>query len=228
MIRKFRFTQNTYYHICNRSNDGHSIFIDERDYIRFLFFALAYQAPLSFYNIGRQTSYFLKNSQFNILERTLQQIIDKRTAELNAFAIMPNHFHFLVQEKTDSGKGVSRYLQRVQTGYAKYFNAKYQKQGHLFQGPFRAVPVETNEQLLYLSAYIHRNPRDLKEWKNKEAKYPWSSYQDFIGENRWGKLLKQDIVLLQFSPNNTYWKFVEKSAAKLQSGELPIEDLLLE
>lgn len=228
MIRKFRFTQNTYYHICNRSNDGDSIFLDERDYIRFLFFTLAYQAPLSFYNIGRQTSHFLKYSQFNIAERTLQQIIIKRNTELNAFAVMPNHFHFLVQEKTGAGNGISRYLQRVQTGYAKYFNAKYEKQGHLFQGSFRAVPVETNEQLLYLSAYIHRNPRDLKEWRGKEAKYPWSSYQDFIGKNRWGELLRRDIVLNQFSRDKTYRKFIETSTAKLQSGELPIEDLLLE
>lgn len=228
MIRKFRFTQNTYYHICNRSNDGESIFLDERDYIRFLFFTLAYQAPLSFYNIGRQTSYFLKHSQFNIAEGTLQQIIIKRNTELNAFAIMPNHFHLLAQEKTDTGNGISRYLQRVQTGYAKYFNAKYKKRGHLFQGSFRAVPVETNEQLLYLSAYIHRNPRDLKEWRDKEAKYPWSSYQDFSGENRWGALLKRDIILRQFPRGNAYRKFIETSTAKLQSGELPIEDLLLE
>lgn len=228
MLRKFRFTQHTYYHLCNRSNDGNSIFLDERDYIRFLFFTLAYQAPLSFYNIGRQTSHFLKHLQFNIPERTLQQILTKRNAELHAFAVMPNHFHLLVQEKTDTGNGIPRYLQRVQTGYAKYFNAKYEKRGHLFQGSFRAVPVETNEQLLYLSAYIHRNPRDLKEWRGKEAKYPWSSYRDFIGKNRWGELLKRDIVLHQFSGAKAYRKFIETSTAKLQSGELPIEDLLLE
>ena len=124
--------------------------------------------------------------------------------------------------------GIPRYLQRVETGYAKYFNAKYKKRGHLFQGPFRAVPVETNDQLLYLSAYIHRNPRDIKEWGGKEATYPWSSYQDFIGENRWGELLEQDIILHQFSRNNTYRKFLKTSTAKLQAGELPIEDLLLE
>src|SRR3989338_3470464 len=50
MIRKFKFAQNNYYHICNRSNDETPIFFDERDYSRFLFFILAYQAPLSFYN----------------------------------------------------------------------------------------------------------------------------------------------------------------------------------
>lgn len=226
MIRKFKFTQNNYYHICNRSNDEKSIFLDERDYSRFLFFILVYQAPLSFYNIGRQNSYFLKHSQFNIPEEIVRQIITKKIAELNLFTIMPNHFHLLVQEKTGDGNGISRYLQRIQTGYAKYFNIKYKKRGHLFQGSFQAIRVETNEQLLYLSAYIHRNPRELKQWKDKEINYPWSSYQDLIKKNRWGELLKPDTILNQFSNANSYLNFIETNTAKLQPGESPIEDLL--
>jgi len=228
MIRKFKFTQNNYYHICNRSNDEASIFIDESDYSRFLFFILVYQAPIFFYNIGRQSSYFLKHSRFNISEEMVHQITAKRITELNSFTIMPNHFHLLVREKTNNSNGISRYLQRIQTGYAKYFNTKYKKRGHLFQSAFRAIPVETDEQLLYLSAYIHRNPRELKEWKNKESEYPWSSYQDFARNNRWEELLKPDIVLNQFSDNNSYYKFIETSTAKIQSKESPIENFLIE
>ena len=228
MIRKFKLAQNNYYHICNRSNDETPIFFDERDYSRFLFFILAYQAPLSFYNIGRQSSYFLKHSQFNIPEEIVRQIIAKRITELNSFTIMPNHFHLLVQEKTNDGKGISRYLQRIQTGYAKYFNVKYGKKGHLFQGSFRAIRVKTNEQLLYLSAYIHRNPRELKQWKDKEINYPWSSCQDFVKNNRWGELLKPDIILDQFSNTNSYLEFIKTNTAKLQPGESSIRDLLFE
>jgi len=220
--------RNHYYHICNRSNDESSIFLDERDYSRFLFFILVYQAPFPFYNIGRQSSYFFKHSQFNIPKETIRQIINKRIAELNAFTIMPNHFHILAQEKTDNNSGIPRYLQRIQTGYAKYFNAKYGKRGHLFQGSFRAVCVETNEQLLYLSAYLHRNPRELKEWKDKEVNYPWSSYQDFVKNNRWGELLKPDIILDQFSGINEYYKFIETSTAKLQLKESSVKDFFLE
>lgn len=146
--------------------------------------------------------------------------------ELNIFTTMPNHFHLLVQEKTEGG--ISSYLQRLQNGYAKYFNAKYKKQGHLFQGAFRATPVETDEQLLYLSAYIHRNPRDLAEWKNKEIKYPWSSYQDLVEKNRWGELLKLSIILDQFSEAKDYYKFVETSTAKLKPGESSIKNIFLE
>ena len=74
--------------------------------------------------------------------------------------------------------------------------------------------MESNRQLLYLSAYIHRNPREIKGWTNKEHEYTWSSYQDYIEENRWGELLKQDILKDQFSNPKEYRQFVETSQAK--------------
>jgi len=204
------------------------MFLDDKDYARLLFSILFYQAPVYFNNIGRQTSCFVKHLLFNISSDIIDKVIKTREVELNIFAIMPNHFHLLIREK--NGKGISRYLQRIQNGYAKYFNTKYKKRGHLFQGTFRAIPVETDEQLLYLSAYIHRNPRELKKWENKEIEYPWSSYQDLTKNNRWGKLLKPDIILNQFPSANDYYKFIETSTAKLKPGEFKpnIKNLLFE
>ncbi len=226
MLRKIKFIPGSYYHICNRSNDEKSIFFDEKDYARFLFLILFYQAPVPFYNLGRQVFHFVKHRMFNISPDIVKKILATRRVELNSFAIMPNHFHLLVQEKIE--KGISSYLQRIQNGYAKYFNTKYAKRGHLFQGAFRAVPVETNEQLLYLSAYIHRNPRELEEWENKEVNYLWSSYQDFTKQNRWGELLKPGIILDQFSNSDTYYDFVKTSTAKLKEKESVIGDIILE
>ena len=227
-MRKFQFVPGSYYHICNRSNDEQPMFFDGRDYARFLFLILFYQSPIVLHNLSLQISYFIKHSMFNISAKIFQNIITSRRVELNSFTIMPNHFHLLLQEKNK--KGTSLYLQRIQNSYAKYFNTKYKKQGHLFQGAFRAIPVETDEQLLYLSAYIHRNPRELNEWKNKEARYPWSSYQDLINKNRWGELLKPNIILDQFSNTDAYYKFVETSTAKLKASEtnLIVKDILLD
>lgn len=225
-MRKFQFIPGSYYHVCNRSNNETSIFFDKKDYARFLFSILSYQAPVPFYNIGRQTSYFVKHSMFNISSDILKKVAASRKVVLNLFAIMPNHFHLLVQEK--SKKGISLYLQRIQNGYAKYFNTKYKKRGHLFQGAFRAIPVETDEQLLYLSAYIHRNPRELKEWRNKEMEYPWSSYQDFVKHNRWEELLKPNIILEHFPNSSAYFNFVETNTAKLYLKEFPTENLFLD
>ena len=105
-------------------------------------------------------------------------------------------------------------MQRVLNGYTKYYNTKYQKSGHLFQGPYKAVHVLNNQQLLHLSCYIHKNPKELREWSNKELQYPWSSYQDFVKENRFDKLLALEIILGQFKNKKEYHEFVKTSPAK--------------
>jgi putative transposase len=149
---------------------------------------------------------------FKTDEISIDKIEKNRYVELVNISLMPNHFHLLVKEIEEGG--ISRYMQRVLNSYTKYFNTKYGKSGHLFQGPYKIVHIETNEQLLYLSAYIHRNPRSLEKWKNKESKYPWSSFQDCLGENRWGNLLKHDIVTGQFSIPSDYREYVNTSGAK--------------
>ncbi len=131
---------------------------------------------------------------------------------------MQNHFHLIVKEVEENG--IARYMQRVLNSYTKYYNTKYNKSGHLFQGPYKAVHIKNNNQLLYLSAYIHRNPRELKEWQNKESSYPWSSYQDCINKNRFEGLFVPDIINEQFKNKDEYDKFVKTSGAKLLKEEL--------
>lgn len=211
-MRKIRIAPEEYYHIYNRGNNKQSIFIDERDRIRFLFLILHFQSPINFSQIGRNVSLYVKNSVFDNDKTRIEEIDKNRGVELVNFALMPNHFHILMREiKTG---GVSKYMERLQKAYTKYFNAKYKKTGHLFQGPFQIVHIKNNDQLLYLSSYIHRNPREIKEWENKEHQYPWSSYQDYIKKNRWEKLLKTDIISGQFLSPEDYKNFVDSSVAK--------------
>jgi len=159
-------------------------------------------------NITRQVNYFVKHQVFNIKD----EILDDRLVELVAFTLMPNHFHLIVRELGDSN--VSDYMQRVLNAYAKYFNAKYDQSGHVFQGPFRAVHITDDAQLQYTSAYVHRNPRELRKWRGREHLYPWSSYQDYLFVNRWKPLLNNDAILGQYAPVAAYREFVEESGAK--------------
>ncbi len=214
-MRKIKIVPGEYYHIYNRGNNKQAIFFDDNDWIRFLFLILHFRSPEYFYNLSRPISYFVRHRVFNIAEEQIHKILKNQYIELINFILMPNHFHLLVHERQE--KGISRYMQRVLNAYAKYFNIKYKKTGHLFQGPYRAVRVKNNEQLLHLSAYIHRNCRELHKWKNHEDLYPWSSYRDYIFKNRWGKLLKMDIILDQFSNPGKYKNFVDTSGAKLKS-----------
>ena len=211
-MRKTKFVPGEFYHVYNRGNDKRDIFCTNADYVRFLFGILFFQASVPIYNINRYTSFYVKHRVFNIPTDTQRKIIEKRGVELVAFTFMPNHFHLLLYERVESG--ISNYMQRVLNAYMKYFNTKYDRSGHLFQGPFHAKYVETNEQLLYLSAYIHRNQRDLMAWKDREHLYPWSSYYEYTHENKLGDLLATQRILEQFQKSKAYQEFVDASGAK--------------
>ncbi len=211
-MRKIPIAEGEYYHVYNRGNNKRDIFLKEEDWARFLFLILFFQSPAPVYNVSKFVSNFIKHRVFNISRKNLDKLIAARFVELNNFALMPNHFHLTVRNLTSDG--LSKYMQRVLNAYTKYFNAKYGVSGHLFQGPFQIVAVKDDRQLLHLSAYIHKNPRELKDWRNKEDAYSWSSYQDYIGTNRWGNLLAREIVLGQFANPPEYREFVKTSPAK--------------
>ena len=206
-----------YYHIFNRGVGKKIIFKDDRDRIRFLFLILYFQAENNFPQISRIVSSYVKHRVFDINK----DIINERFVELTSFALMPNHFHLIVKETKEGGMG--KYMQRVLNSYSQYFNTRYSISGHLFQGPYKAVHVEDDKQLLYLSAYIHLNPKELNEWYKKEDIFPWSSYQDYVKENRWGEILKTEIILDQFKDKREYKDFVETSGAKEIDKELALD-----
>lgn len=215
-MRRTPIVKESYYHIYNRGYGKQDVFLKESDYARFLLALLCFQAPLILPNLNRRLSFVqlpvLNKEGIYLEEVEVREIVLNRFIEVVSFALMPNHFHAIVRPVNNSG--VSQHMQRVLNSYTKFFNKKYDRTGHLFQGPYQIVPIETNEQLLYLSAYIHRNPRELRGWDSLEHRYPWSSYQDYLGKNRWGELLKRDIILDQFSTTNEYHDLVKNSGAK--------------
>lgn len=203
-----------YYHIYNRGAFKHGVFSDRTEHARFLFSILFFQSPALFKNASRIVRQFDTQAGFPVRDDDFNAVLEGRGVELVSFCIMGNHFHLLVRELAEGG--ISRYMQRIEVAYTKYFNTKYDASGHVFQGRYKAVHVADNEQLMHLSAYIHRNPRELKSWKGKEVEYPWSSYQDYVKENRWGGLLAQEIILDQFegTAKSNYSDFVKSSPAK--------------
>ncbi len=210
-MRKAIIAPGEYYHIFNRGNNRQAIFFNNNDRARFLISALLFQSPLVIKNIDRLSKISVQNLILHNKEM-VNEIISTRFIELNCFALMPNHFHLIVRENKEGG--VAKYLQRLQIAYTRYFNTKNDKIGHHFQGHYKAVRVEDNNQLLYLSTYIHRNPREMKEWKGKEILYPWSSFHDYAYSNRWSGLLKPDIILEQFTKQEEYTQFTNRSYAK--------------
>ncbi len=214
MSRLQKIVPGEYYHVFNRGAHKLAIVRDQQDWLRVLFLILYSQSPLTIQNAARLIRRASPAEGFAVPFEEQEEIASSRFVEMVAFCIMPNHFHLLLKE-TEEG-GIARYMQRVEGGYTMYFNSKHDSSGHVFQGPYKAVRVKDDRQLMHLSAYIHRNPRELRQWKNKEEHYPYSSLQDYIDKNRWGSLLATDIVAGRFdaTPESNYRDFVRTSGAK--------------
>ncbi|MFA6006180.1 MAG: transposase [Candidatus Paceibacterota bacterium] len=146
------------------------------------------------------------------LDELWNKMKESRCVELLAFALMGNHFHIAVHALKDSG--IATYLQRVQNAYTKYFNIKHDRTGHLFQGPYKVVHQPDDERLMMLTAYIHHNPNEVLDSRAEVEAFKWSSYQDYHNNNRWGELLKPEIVLEQFSNPAEYLEFVNDGNVK--------------
>ena len=146
-----------YYHLYNRGVNKMPIFNDEQDYRVFLRYLKTYLIPKD-YDALNLILTDTKTSQ-QIRAETLKELNLKNfhgKITLIGYCLMPNHFHLLVHTK--SGHDMEYFMRSLMTRYTQYMNRKYTRVGPLFQGRYKAVLVETTEQLLYLTRYIHRNP----------------------------------------------------------------------
>src|SRR5205823_2392041 len=107
---------------------------------------------------------------------------------LLAFALMPNHFHLLVKQRTTDG--IIKFMRRLNTSYAMYFNKKYNRVGSLFQGNYKGIIVTTDEYLVHASRYIHRNPYKLSSTDINFNEYTSLSYYSGIKNTSWVKPLE--------------------------------------
>ncbi|TAL63568.1 MAG: hypothetical protein EPN88_12005 [Bacteroidetes bacterium] len=187
------------YHLFNRSVARETIFLKSTDYLRFLEVVDFYR----FVEIGMRFSHFkrLETNRRNNFINDLHKS-DKKSVDIYTFTIMPNHFHFLVKQLSEDG--IKKFMSQVQNSYAKYLNTKYQRTGSVFQEMFKAIRIETEEQFLHLSRYIHLNPLTSYILKNINdlEKYPWSSYMDYM-EKRNLSLVSRNII-------NSYFSNVDK------------------
>ena len=108
-------------------------------------------------------------------KKFIQVLIDCKKAshfELYAYCLMNNHIHLLIKETEES---VSTIMKRIGCRFVYWYNAKYQRVGHLFQDRFRSEPVETDEYFLCVLRYIHNNPVKAK-LVDSCSDYEYSSY----------------------------------------------------
>ena len=95
-----------------------------------------------------------------------------------AYCLMNNHYHLLFETTLPN---ISEVMQYINGSYTIYYNTKYRRCGHLFQGRFKSIVVEKDLYFLALSHYIHLNPVRAGLVSSPE-RYPWSSYWGYLGQ----------------------------------------------
>ncbi|MFH1561241.1 MAG: transposase [Patescibacteria group bacterium] len=149
--RNLVFAENEYYHAYNRSTANEQIFAKKQDVKRAL-------DIISFYRYKQALRFsFYNRLKHDDKKEYLQKLPNKKSlVTIYAYSLMPNHYHLLL--KQNSANGIQKFLSDFQNGFAKYFNVKNKRSGSLFQRPFKAKHIETEEELLHISRYIHLNP----------------------------------------------------------------------
>ena len=123
---------------------------------------------------------------------------------IEAFCIMPTHIHLLLKQLSD--KGIETYMQRLLTSYSHYYNKKHQQSGSIFAGRFRAVHIETEDQFMHVSRYIHLNPSSAGIVKDP-LDYPYSSLNEYQKDIAIPPI-DPSYVLDCFSSKESYLQFV--------------------
>lgn len=186
-MRKTPFVNEEYYHVFNRGVEKRDIFSGDADYRRFSLSLLLVNSD----DAGRMKRWqdFRSAHSHATLAAFLASDTPKpdfgsdpksgfgeeRIVDVVAYCLNPNHYHLLLRQKKE--RGIERFMQRLGTGYTKYFNAKYDRSGVLFQGKFRASHIDSDEYLLRVLVYIDCNSEAHDIAPARE--YEWCSHRQW-------------------------------------------------
>jgi REP element-mobilizing transposase RayT len=143
---------------------------------------------------------------------------------IHSYVLMDNHYHIILE--TPKGN-LLKVMHGINSRYTGYFNRKYSRSGHLFQGRYKAILVDKDIYLVELSRYIHLNPVRAKVVKKPE-KFRWSSYRGYIGNEKEEVWMEYAWVLSKFAKRKKtsrqrYREYVEKEMGGEQKN--PFADL---
>jgi REP element-mobilizing transposase RayT len=169
--------------------------------------ALRIEYPGAWYHITSRGNnaqpIFHDNADRAAFIRILEESIMAFTVELHGYVLMRNHFHLILQ--TPLGN-LCRFMQRLNTAFTVFFNWKQNRVGHLFQGRYKGILIDSDSYLLELSRYIHLNPVHTQKMANETFEnklqflesYPWSSYLAYTGRIPIPNILRTHLILGKF------------------------------
>lgn len=221
------------YHVLNRGVDKRKIFMDDKDCYRFI------HDLFEFNDQQRVQSNFRRfNAQSHAVGvRAIERRERKLLVKIHAFCLMPNHYHLLLSPMVDGG--VPMFMQKLNGGYAQYFNQRHEREGTLFERGYKLVSVNSQSHFIHLPYYIHLNPLDMAapEWRERKINnlnkaldflenYKWSSHLDYLGKENFPSVTQRDFLLEVFGGEKEYGKMLKSWLKDLSLNR--ISGLLLE
>lgn len=192
------------WHALNLGVDGRHIFMDDTDRARFVHDLFEFNDEKPSNNDRRLSSMIELRTQSSVLSAQRTRLVN-----LHAWCIMHDHYHLVLTECAEGG--LSRFLRKLNIGYAMYFNERHHRRGTLFSGRTKKVPIQRHAHFLYILHYVHLNPLDYlpgaEKWRVRNGTsildanaalayldgYRWSSYLDFIGRKNFPSLLTKGV-----------------------------------
>ena len=218
------------FHVTNRGVDGRTLFLDEKDFVRFVHDLYEFNDRVNVTNLPHRIKKHLQNAS-PVEER-------ERIVEIHGWCLMKDHYHLLLSELVEGG--LSLFLRKLNIGYAKYYNEKYRRAGTLFQGRTRKTLVAREAYFLYVLHYIHLNPLDYlngaEKWRERSKSgirsarsalaflegYRWSSYLDYAGKKNFPSIVTTDLFC------EAHKEYAEALAAYLAGTEANPSSIRLE
>lgn len=191
------FVEGEFYHVYNHGIDDRNIFADEYDSMRFL-------ESLMYFNTEESLGGIYLGSLPDVLELKGKRT-QKKLVNIVSYCLNPNHFHLLLEQVSE--KGISEFMQRVGGGYTLYYNNKNKRKGSLFRGTFKSSWVNSNEYLLYLSAYINLNFR-VHKLPEESLKVVRTSWDEYLNQAKI-KMCSKEIIMGQFKNSEDYKNYAE-------------------
>jgi putative transposase len=133
--------------------------------------------------LNRQTLFKTSADYQDFLSR-IEPALKYAPSEILAWAIMPNHVHLLMRS---GPRGLSGFMRRLLTGFARSWNARHNRVGYVFQGRYKSLICEEDDYLLTLVRYIHLNPIAGKNVSSLQElrRYPYTGHKALMGKADW-------------------------------------------
>lgn len=185
-----------FYHVLNRGVEKRPVVLDDGDRMRFV-------QSLYIFNDRKPTPNAItqKQRRADVTKQREQLVV------IHAWCLMDNHYHILLSPVEDDLENMSLFMKKLNGGYAKFFNEKYERSGYLWQGKYKKIHIQHDAQFLYIPYYIHLNPLDFKfkEWRTGDLKdvdlalqfldnYRWSSWQDYTAVKNFPSVMNKDVL----------------------------------